>query len=77
VGKPKLDLPTMMKFKTEGVDGNTKGVAFLFKKNKIDPYEGTGKILGAGKVEVTGNDGKTQVLETKNIVIATGSDVAK
>ena len=77
VGKPKLDLATMMKFKTDGVDGNVKGVGFLFKKNKIDPYEGTGKILGAGKVEVKGNDGKTQILETKNIVIATGSDVTK
>ena len=77
VGKPKLDLATMMKFKTDGVDGNVKGVGFLFKKNKIDTYEGTGKILGAGKVEVKGNDGKTQILETKNIVIATGSDVTK
>ena len=52
VGKPKLDLPTMLKFKDDGVDGNVKGVSFLFKKNKIDPYVGTGKILGAGKVEV-------------------------
>jgi dihydrolipoamide dehydrogenase len=77
VGKPELDLPTLLKFKDQAVDGNTKGVAFLFKKNKIDPYEGTGRILSAGKVEVKGNDGKTQVLETKNIVIATGSDVAK
>lgn len=47
VGKPKLDLATMMKFKTvKIVDGNVKGVGFLFKKNKIEPYEGTGKILG-------------------------------
>ncbi|RTL54099.1 MAG: dihydrolipoyl dehydrogenase [Bradyrhizobiaceae bacterium] len=77
VGKPKLDLPTMMKFKDDGVDGNVKGVAFLFKKNKIDSFQGTGRILGAGKVEVKGTDGKTQTLEAKNIVIATGSDVAK
>lgn len=77
VGKPKLDLPTMMKFKTDGVEGNVKGVGFLFKKNKIEPYEGTGRIVSAGKVEVKGNDGKTQILETRNIVIATGSDVAK
>src|SRR6201747_910943 len=77
VGKPKLDLPTMMKFKTDGVDGNTKGVAFLFKKNKIDPYQGTGRIVAAGKVEVKAADGKVETLETKNIVIATGSDVAK
>ncbi len=77
VGKPELDLPTLLKFKDQAVDGNTKGVAFLFKKNKIDPYQGVGRILGAGKVEVKAADGKTEVLETKNIVIATGSDVAK
>jgi dihydrolipoamide dehydrogenase len=77
VGKPDLDLPTLLKFKDQAVDGNTKGVAFLFKKNKIDAYQGTGKVLGAGKVEVKAADGKTEVLETKNIVIATGSDVAK
>ncbi|WP_458758642.1 dihydrolipoyl dehydrogenase [Afipia sp. TerB] len=77
VGKPKLDLPTMLKFKDEGVDGNVKGVSFLFKKNKIDPYVGTGRIVAPGKVEVKGADGKTETLETKNIVIATGSDVAK
>ena len=38
VGKPELDLAAMMKFKDEGVDGNVKGVAFLFKKNKIDAF---------------------------------------
>jgi dihydrolipoamide dehydrogenase len=77
VGKPKLDLATMMKFKADGVDGNVKGVGFLFKKNKIDAHLGTGRILSAGKVEVKGADGKTEVLETRNIVIATGSDVAQ
>ncbi|MBI3701565.1 MAG: dihydrolipoyl dehydrogenase [Afipia sp.] len=77
VGKPKLDLATMMKFKTDGVDGNVKGVDFLFKKNKITPYVGTGRIVSAGKVEVKSGDGKTEILDAKNIVIATGSDVAK
>jgi dihydrolipoamide dehydrogenase len=77
VGKAELDLPTLLKFKDQAVDGNTKGVAFLFKKNKIDPYQGVGRIVSAGKVEVKGADGKTEVLETKNIVIATGSDVAR
>lgn len=75
VGKPKLDLPTMMKFKSDGVDGNVKGVGFLFKKNKIEAYQGTGRILGTGKVEVKSADGKIEVLETKNIVIASGSVV--
>jgi dihydrolipoamide dehydrogenase len=77
VGAPKLDLPTMLKFKDEAVDGNVKGVDYLLKKNKIDAVRGTGKIVGPGKVEVKGPDGKTQTLETKSIVIATGSDVAK
>src|ERR1044071_6111486 len=77
VGTPKLDLPTFLKFKDDAVDGNVKGVDFLLKKNKVDAIRGTGKILGAGKVEVKGADGKTQVLENKSIVIATGSDVAK
>ena len=77
VGQPKLDLPTMMKFKTDGIDGNVKGVGFLFKKNKIDSYQGLGRIVAAGKVEVAGADGKVETLETKNIIIATGSDVTK
>ena len=77
VSAPKLDLPSMMKFKHQGIDGNVKGVEFLMKKNKIDVISGKGKILGAGKVEVTGSDGKTQTVETKNIVIATGSDIAR
>ncbi|WP_321334805.1 dihydrolipoyl dehydrogenase [Breoghania sp.] len=76
VGKPKLDLPTMMKHKQDVIDSNTGGVTFLFKKNKIDAIQGTGKIAAPGKVEVTGEDGSTQTLEAKNIVIATGSDVA-
>jgi len=77
VPPPKLDLPSMMNFKQQGIDGNVKGVDFLMKKNKIDVIRGKGKILGAGKVEVTGSDGKAQVVETKNIVIATGSDIAR
>ncbi|WP_375306270.1 dihydrolipoyl dehydrogenase [Bradyrhizobium sp. A11] len=76
VSAPKLDLPAMMNFKQQGIDGNVKGVEFLMKKNKIDVLKGTGKILGSGKVEVSA-DGKSQVVETKNIVIATGSDIAR
>jgi len=77
VGTPKLDLATMLTFKDEAVDGNVKGVDYLLKKNKIDSVFGTGRIVAPGKVEVKSADGKTQTLETKNIVIATGSDVAK
>ncbi|HWM82627.1 MAG TPA: dihydrolipoyl dehydrogenase [Pseudolabrys sp.] len=77
VPAPKLDLAAMMKFKDEGVDGNVKGVDFLLKKNKIDSVQGIGRIAAPGKVEVKTTDGKTQMLESEAIVIATGSDVAK
>jgi dihydrolipoamide dehydrogenase len=73
---PKLDLPAMMKFKDEGVAGNVNGVAFLLKKNKIDAFIGHGRIVAPGKIEVKG-DGKTETVETRNIVIATGSDVTR
>src|SRR5262245_21103981 len=75
VSTPKLDLSAMMKFKDEGVDGNVKGVDFLLKKNKVDAFRGTARIIAPGKIEVKGDS--TQTLETKNIVIATGSGVAQ
>jgi dihydrolipoamide dehydrogenase len=77
VPAPKLDLAAMMAFKDAGVDGNVKGVEFLLKKNKVETFIGAGRIAALGKVEVKGSDGKTQTLETKSIVIATGSDVAR
>jgi dihydrolipoyl dehydrogenase len=77
IGEPKLDLPAMMAFKDEGVDGNVKGVAFLFKKNKIAAFTGVGRIVAPGKVEVASADGKRETLDAKAIVIATGSDVAR
>ena len=66
----KLDLKQMMKFKDEVVEANTKGIEFLFKKNKVDWLKGAGKLLGGGKVDV---DGKSY--DAKHIIIATGSDV--
>jgi len=75
--KPQLDLGQMLAFKDEGVKGNVDGVAYLMKKNKIDTYQGTGRILAPHQVEVTPDKGKTQVLETKAIVIATGSESAQ
>src|SRR6266849_6806658 len=74
---PKLDLPGMTKFKDDGVDGNVKGVDFLFRKNKIEAFHGTGKILAPGQIEIRADDGQAQTIETKAIVIATGSDVAR
>jgi len=67
----------MMKFKGEGVEGNVKGVDFLFKKNKVESFRGKGRIVAPGKVEVGAGNGKAQTIEAKAIVIATGSDVAK
>ena len=75
-GKVSLDLKTMMGRKDKVVDDLTKGIEFLFKKNKIDYILGAGNITAADTVEVTPTKGKKQVLKTKNIIIATGSDVA-
>jgi dihydrolipoamide dehydrogenase len=76
VPKPKLDLKKMMVHKQDTIDANVNGVAFLLKKNKVDAFQGLGTILGPGKVQVKADDGSTQVIETKAIVIATGSEVA-
>jgi dihydrolipoamide dehydrogenase len=77
VGKPKLDLKAMLAFKDKVVDSNVTGIDFLFKKNKITPFHGTGRIVSAGRVEVTSAEGKTETVEAKAIVIATGSDVVQ
>jgi dihydrolipoamide dehydrogenase len=73
---PKLNLKQMMAHKQETVDANVNGVAFLMKKHKIDQYVGLGTITAPGRVKVTAEDGKVTDLETKAIVIATGSEVA-
>lgn len=65
-----LDLAGMMKYKDSVVEANTKGIEFLFKKNKVDWLKGAGKIVGNNKVDVAGT-----VYDAKKIVIATGSDV--
>ncbi|HEY6920089.1 MAG TPA: dihydrolipoyl dehydrogenase [Methyloceanibacter sp.] len=74
--KPELDLPAMLAFKDAGVKGNVDGVAFLLRKHKIDHFHGTGRILGPGKAEVTFINGEKQAVESKAIIIATGSEVA-
>ena len=77
VAPPKLDLAAMMKHKDVTVAANVNGVAYLFKKNKIDWVSGEGRIAAPGRVIVKGADGKEATLETKAILIATGSDVAR
>jgi dihydrolipoamide dehydrogenase len=74
--KPELDLADMLAFKDAGVKGNVDGVAFLLKKNKIDHFHGSGRIVAPGKVEVAFINGEKQTVEAKDIVIATGSEVA-
>ena len=70
---PTLNLAQMMVHKDETVAANVNGVSYLFKKNKITTFTGTGSILGAGRVQVTPATGAPQVIESRNIVIATGS----
>ncbi|MCB1503162.1 MAG: dihydrolipoyl dehydrogenase, partial [Bauldia sp.] len=74
VGAPTLNLAAMLAHKASVVDANVTGVAYLFKKNKIDTLRGTGAIAGPGKVTVTAGDGSTSEIEAKAIVIATGSE---
>jgi len=69
-----LDLPTMLERKDKIVDQLTSGVAGLFKKNGVTPFHGLGKLAGDGKVVVELEDGGTQTLSAKNILIATGSE---
>jgi dihydrolipoamide dehydrogenase len=73
VGAPKADFPGMVARSREVADSNSKGIAFLMKKNKIDVVMGSGKLQPGRKIEVTGADGKKQVLEAKHIIIATGA----
>ena len=68
---PSVDWPQMQAYKADVIDGNTKGIEFLFKKNKIDWLKGWGSIPAAGKVKVG-----DEVHEAKNIIVATGSEVA-
>jgi dihydrolipoamide dehydrogenase len=76
LGPPKLDFAQLMKRKGEVVDVTTKGVAFLFRKNKITAFQGTGRIEKAGSVVVLGDDGAVKdTLVAKNILIASGSEV--
>ena len=70
-----LDLGAMLDNKDKVVDGLTKGIEGLFKKNKVDYVVGAGRIAAPGKVVVSLKKGGTQELTTRNIVIATGSDV--
>ena len=68
-----LDLPTMMKRKDAVVGQNTRGIEYLFKKNKITWARGRGTLKRGNVVDVALNDGKTESYKAKNVIIATGS----
>lgn len=76
VGSVSLDLQKMMARKDTIVEGLTGGIDFLFKKNKITRYFGRGSIEAPGRVNVKADDGTVTELSAKNIIIATGSNVA-
>jgi dihydrolipoamide dehydrogenase len=76
VGPLRLDLAAMLARKDRVVKGLTDGVAFLFKKNKITSYVGSGRLMGEGKVAVKSANAEEIILEAKHIVLATGSEPA-
>jgi dihydrolipoamide dehydrogenase len=71
-----INLQEMMNYKEEGINGNVKGIDFLFKKNKVASFYGTAKILSSNQINIKLNDGTEKLIEAKNIVIATGSESA-
>ena len=73
VGEIKPDLSKIVERSRNVANGMSRGIDFLFKKNKVNVINGTGKIVGQGKVEVTSSDGSKSIVEAKNIIIATGS----
>jgi dihydrolipoamide dehydrogenase len=70
-GAPVIDMGQVQSRKDKIVTGLTKGIEFLFKKNKVDWIKGTARLAGNGTIEVT--DGDAQMLETKQVIVATGS----
>ena len=75
-GGVEADLPAMMAGKDRVVRDLTRGIAFLFRKNKVEHVSGAGRVAGPGRVEVASADGQSRVLEARNIIIATGSEPA-
>lgn len=75
VGDVSINLGEMLRAKDKSVVGLTSGVEYLFRSNKVDYYKGTGSFVSNSKVHVALNDGSQVELETKNTIIATGSEV--
>ena len=73
INKVELDLPAMMKRKDDIVKKLTGGIGGLFAANKVTPIAGRGKVIAGNKVELTNVDGEVEIIESKNIIIASGS----
>lgn len=69
----KVDMKKMIDRKNDVIAQNTAGITFLFKKNKIDSFQGVGSFVDKNTIKVTAEDGKVEELSTKNVIIATGS----
>eukprot|EP00735_Rhodelphis_limneticus_P001248 TRINITY_DN11831_c0_g1::TRINITY_DN11831_c0_g1_i1::g.16442::m.16442 TRINITY_DN11831_c0_g1::TRINITY_DN11831_c0_g1_i1::g.16442 ORF type:complete len:520 (-),score=199.94,sp/P31023/DLDH_PEA/61.19/0.0,Pyr_redox_2/PF07992.9/9e-46,Pyr_redox_dim/PF02852.17/4e+03,Pyr_redox_dim/PF02852.17/5.1e-41,Pyr_redox/PF00070.22/0.36,Pyr_redox/PF00070.22/1.8e+03,Pyr_redox/PF00070.22/4e-19,FAD_oxidored/PF12831.2/3.6e-10,FAD_oxidored/PF12831.2/7.7e+02,FAD_oxidored/PF12831.2/4.7e+02,GIDA/PF01134.17/2.6e-07,GIDA/PF01134. len=76
VDNVQMDVAQMMKQKEKAVTGLTKGIEALFKKNGVEYVKGTGKLTGKNEISVDGLDGKKTTIKTKNILLATGSDIS-
>ena len=76
VGKVKLNLDKVMKNKDKAVDVLTKGIEFLFKKNKVTYYKGTASLKSSNQISVTSSKNKEIIIETENVIISTGSEPA-
>ena len=70
---PELDMDAVRKFKEDVANKSSKGIEFLFRKNKVERVHGHGRLVAPGKLSVTGVDGKEQMIEAREIVLATGS----
>lgn len=73
IDAPKLNLPNMMAHKDATVESNVSGIDYLMKKNKITVFKGMGSLASAKQVIVTPDSGDPQTIDTKNVVLATGS----
>jgi dihydrolipoamide dehydrogenase len=73
IGEASVDFNAVVKRSRGVADGMSKGIQFLFRKNKIDAIMGTGKVVAKGKIDVTDADGKTETIEATNIILATGA----
>lgn len=71
-----MDFAQLMKSKEKAVTGLTGGIEFLLKKNKVDYMKGWGKFSSENTVVIDGNDGKSEEIKVKNVIIATGSEPA-